>query len=104
MVSPEVCDIFLRSYRLLSLLPFPPAFSEHVPVVHIVGTPNTLQLETKPMLHHTLGDGRFVDSIPILVLARPLTPYVDLTRTSKPPSRLLFLRHPSPKKSVRTSI
>jgi pyruvate decarboxylase len=35
------------------------SFSEHVPVVHIVGTPNTLQLKTKPMLHHTLGDGRF---------------------------------------------
>ena len=37
------------------------AFSEHVPVVHIVGTPNTLQLKTKPMLHHTLGDGRSVN-------------------------------------------
>jgi len=35
------------------------SFSEHVPVVHIVGTPNTLQLKTKPMLHHTLGDGRY---------------------------------------------
>ncbi|KAH7910804.1 thiamine diphosphate-binding protein [Hygrophoropsis aurantiaca] len=35
------------------------AFSEMVPVVHIVGVPSTVQLRTKPMLHHTLGDGRF---------------------------------------------
>jgi len=35
------------------------AFSEHVPVVHIVGVPSTSQLKNKPLLHHTLGDGRF---------------------------------------------
>jgi len=35
------------------------AFSEHVPVVHIVGVPSTEQHKNKPMLHHTLGDGRF---------------------------------------------
>ncbi|RDX49974.1 pyruvate decarboxylase [Lentinus brumalis] len=35
------------------------AFSEHVPVLHIVGVPSTSQQKAKPMLHHTLGDGRF---------------------------------------------
>ncbi|TFL02421.1 thiamine diphosphate-binding protein [Pterulicium gracile] len=35
------------------------AFSEMVPVLHIVGVPNTSQQKAKPMLHHTLGDGRF---------------------------------------------
>lgn len=30
-----------------------------VPVLHIVGVPNTSQQKAKPMLHHTLGDGRF---------------------------------------------
>ncbi|KZT19511.1 pyruvate decarboxylase [Neolentinus lepideus HHB14362 ss-1] len=35
------------------------AFSEHVPILHIAGVPNTAQLKNKPMLHHTLGDGRF---------------------------------------------
>ncbi|KAI0304508.1 pyruvate decarboxylase [Multifurca ochricompacta] len=35
------------------------AFSEHVPVVHIVGVPSTEQQTDKPMLHHTLGDGRY---------------------------------------------
>ncbi|KLO14832.1 pyruvate decarboxylase [Schizopora paradoxa] len=35
------------------------AFSENVPIVHIAGVPNTTQLKNKPMLHHTLGDGRF---------------------------------------------
>ena len=36
------------------------AFSEHVPVLHIVGVPSTAQQQAKPMLHHTLGDGRYV--------------------------------------------
>ncbi|KAI0369373.1 pyruvate decarboxylase [Pilatotrama ljubarskyi] len=35
------------------------AFSEHVPVLHLVGVPSTSQQKAKPMLHHTLGDGRF---------------------------------------------
>ncbi|KAI0004613.1 pyruvate decarboxylase [Russula compacta] len=35
------------------------AFSENVPVVHIVGIPSTEQQKNKPMLHHTLGDGRY---------------------------------------------
>ncbi|PFH53957.1 hypothetical protein AMATHDRAFT_752 [Amanita thiersii Skay4041] len=35
------------------------AFSEMVPVIHIVGVPSTFQQKTKPMLHHTLGDGRY---------------------------------------------
>ncbi|KAL4251922.1 Pyruvate decarboxylase [Abortiporus biennis] len=35
------------------------AFSEHVPILHIVGVPSTSQQKTKPMLHHTLGDGRY---------------------------------------------
>ncbi|KAG5220735.1 Pyruvate decarboxylase [Salix suchowensis] len=35
------------------------AFSEMVPVLHIVGVPSTVQQKSKPMLHHTLGDGRF---------------------------------------------
>ncbi|KAH9947619.1 pyruvate decarboxylase [Amylocystis lapponica] len=35
------------------------AFSEHVPVLHLVGVPSTSQQKDKPMLHHTLGDGRF---------------------------------------------
>ena len=36
------------------------AFSEMVPVLHIVGVPSTAQQTAKPMLHHTLGDGRSV--------------------------------------------
>ncbi|KAF8631802.1 hypothetical protein AX17_005017 [Amanita inopinata Kibby_2008] len=35
------------------------AFSEMVPVLHLVGVPSTIQQKTKPMLHHTLGDGRY---------------------------------------------
>lgn len=35
------------------------AYSEHVPVLHIVGVPSTGLQSKGLMLHHTLGDGRF---------------------------------------------
>lgn len=31
-----------------------------VPVLHLVGVPSTTLQKDKPILHHTLGDGRFV--------------------------------------------
>ncbi|KAG0126891.1 thiamine diphosphate-binding protein [Tuber indicum] len=35
------------------------SFSEHVPVVHIVGIPNTIAQRNGLLLHHTLGNGDF---------------------------------------------
>ncbi|KAJ7766357.1 thiamine diphosphate-binding protein [Mycena maculata] len=35
------------------------AFSEIVPVLHVVGVPSTEQQSSKALLHHTLGDGRY---------------------------------------------
>lgn len=35
------------------------AFSEQLPVVHVVGTPSTTAQGSHALLHHTLGDGRF---------------------------------------------
>jgi pyruvate decarboxylase len=35
------------------------AFSEHVPVVHIVGCPSTISQRNGMLLHHTLGNGNF---------------------------------------------
>jgi pyruvate decarboxylase len=35
------------------------AYSEHVPVVHIVGTPSTISQKDGMLLHHTLGNGNF---------------------------------------------
>ncbi|KXN93339.1 Pyruvate decarboxylase [Leucoagaricus sp. SymC.cos] len=35
------------------------AFSEMVPVLHLVGVPSTAQQKKRPILHHTLGDGRY---------------------------------------------
>ncbi|KAF8195372.1 pyruvate decarboxylase THI3 [Pholiota molesta] len=35
------------------------AFAEMVPVLHIVGVPSTIQLKSRPLLHHTLGDGSY---------------------------------------------
>ncbi|EME39456.1 hypothetical protein DOTSEDRAFT_138869 [Dothistroma septosporum NZE10] len=34
------------------------AYSENVPVVHFVGTPSRRQWREKPVIHHSLGDGR----------------------------------------------
>ena len=38
-----------------------------VPVLHIVGVASTIEQKTKPLLHHTLGDGRLFISL-ILVI------------------------------------
>lgn len=35
------------------------AYSEYVPVVHVVGTPSTLSQRDGLLLHHTLGNGNF---------------------------------------------
>lgn len=35
------------------------SFSEMVPVVHIVGSPNTKSQASGALLHHTLGNGNF---------------------------------------------
>ncbi|KAF7317234.1 Pyruvate decarboxylase [Mycena chlorophos] len=35
------------------------AFSEMVPVLHIVGVPSTAAQQAKTLLHHTLGNGRY---------------------------------------------
>jgi len=35
------------------------SFSEHVPVVHIVGCPSTSLQKAEALLHHTLGNGDF---------------------------------------------
>ena len=34
-------------------------YSEHVPIVHIVGTPSTISQRDGMLLHHTLGNGNF---------------------------------------------
>ena len=35
------------------------AYSEYVPIVHIVGTPSTISQKDGMLLHHTLGNGNF---------------------------------------------
>lgn len=35
------------------------AYSEHVPVIHVVGCPSTLSQQNGMLLHHTLGNGDF---------------------------------------------
>lgn len=60
MVSQEVREACLVYLSLLIINNWTAAFSEMVPVLHIVGQPSTIQQKTKPLLHHTLGDGRYV--------------------------------------------
>jgi pyruvate decarboxylase len=45
-----------------------------VPVLHIVGAPSTVQQKTRPLLHHTLGDGRLFISL-IRIPIHPLTKF-----------------------------
>jgi pyruvate decarboxylase len=61
MELPEVSNsTFLTSLLYcISHLSLCIAFSEQVPVLHLVGVPSTTQQKLKPMLHHTLGDGRY---------------------------------------------
>lgn len=35
------------------------AYSEYVPIIHIVGTPSTISQRDGMLLHHTLGNGDF---------------------------------------------
>lgn len=35
------------------------AFSERIPIVHIVGCPSTNAMRNRALLHHTLGDGNY---------------------------------------------
>ena len=60
MVSPEVRDVWSIHEVIDPDQPKQPtAFAERVPVLHVVGVPSTGQQKTKPLLHHTLGNGRF---------------------------------------------
>jgi pyruvate decarboxylase len=44
---------------LANLFSFKGAYSEHVPIVHIVGCPSTISQRGGMLLHHTLGNGNF---------------------------------------------
>jgi TPP-dependent 2-oxoacid decarboxylase len=58
------------------------AFSEIVPVVHVVGVPSTTQQKAKALLHHTLGDGRQASFSLLAVL---IDGGADTTLTSRLP-------------------
>lgn len=48
-----------RPGELSALAALAGSYSEHVPVVHIVGVPNTTSQRQHLLLHHTLGNGDF---------------------------------------------
>lgn len=54
------------------------AYAEHVPVVHLVGTPSTATRAARAVVHHTLGDGNFglfqAMTAPVVAAASLLTP------------------------------
>src|SRR5258705_2017724 len=47
-----------------------------VPVLHIVGYPSTVQQKMRPLLHHTLGDGRYFPTfLTIVSVIKLILPY-----------------------------
>ncbi|KIY68669.1 pyruvate decarboxylase [Cylindrobasidium torrendii FP15055 ss-10] len=61
MVKRPGVGVLLTTYgvgELSALNGISGSFAEMSPVVHIVGVPSRATLKNKPMIHHTLGDGR----------------------------------------------
>ncbi|KIY50256.1 pyruvate decarboxylase [Fistulina hepatica ATCC 64428] len=61
-VKEQSLGVLLTTYGVGELSAFngiAGSYAEMVPVLHLVGAPSTTQVAAKPMLHHTLGDGRF---------------------------------------------
>ncbi|KAJ4291525.1 hypothetical protein N0V88_006122 [Collariella sp. IMI 366227] len=56
------------------------AFSEHIPVVHIVGCPSTISQRNGMLLHHTLGNGDFNVRLPTDMAEKK----IEGARLSKP--------------------
>lgn len=68
------------------------SYAEIVPVVHVTGFPNLNMQKRKPIMHHTLGDGRSVS----LFLGRYGTSFILLPPDTMPTQRPQ-LYSPTPK-------
>ncbi|EPX74468.1 pyruvate decarboxylase [Schizosaccharomyces octosporus yFS286] len=62
------------------------AYSEHVPIVHIVGMPSTKAQRTGALLHHTLGNGDFGIFVE---MNRPVSAYTTVITDGENASKVI---------------
>src|ERR1700757_1346161 len=74
------------------------AYAEHLPVFHLVGTPNTATQEGRALAHHTLGNGEFdlfhKMAEPIVCASAALTPQNAAAETERLIAAALYHRRP----------
>jgi len=74
------------------------AYAEHVPVFHLVGTPNLATQEGRALVHHTLGDGEFdvfhKMAEPIVCASAVMTPQNAAAETERLIAAALYHRRP----------
>jgi len=72
--------------------------AEHLPVVHLVGTPNLPTQESRALVHHTLGDGQFdvfsKMAEPIVCASATMTPQNAASETERLIAAALYHRRP----------
>src|ERR1700741_3170079 len=74
------------------------AYAEHVPVFHLVGTPNLATQEGRALVHHTLGNGEFdlfhKMAEPIVCASAAMTPQNAAAETERLIAAALYHRRP----------
>ena len=74
------------------------AYAEHVPVFHLVGTPNLATQEGRALVHHTLGNGEFdlfrQMAVPIVCASAVMTPQNAASETERLIAEALYHRRP----------
>ena len=74
------------------------AYAEHLPVFHLVGTPNSATQEGRALAHHTLGNGEFDlfhrMAEPIVCASAALTPQNAASETERLIAAALYHRRP----------
>src|ERR1700754_1343458 len=74
------------------------SYAEHVPVFHLVGTPNLATQEGRVLVHHTLGNGEFDlfhrMAEPIVCASAIMTPQNAVSETERLIAEALYHRRP----------
>src|ERR1700757_4919203 len=74
------------------------AYAEHLPVFHLVGTPNSATQEGRALVHHTLGNGEFdlfhKMAEPIVCASAAMTPQNAAAETERLIAVALYHRRP----------
>lgn len=74
------------------------AYAEHLPLFHLVGTPNMATQETRALMHHTLGNGEYNlyrrMSEPVVCAQAVMTPQNVVYETERLIAEALYHRRP----------